>query len=68
MQDFLVDGIFVVFEEKVFMLIVGVPMGTNCGHVLAVDIFRYSYDAEFIQSLFSASTKQYASQFNFTYR
>ena len=42
-------------------------MVTNCAHLLA-DIFLYSYEAEFIQSLLSAGKKRLASQFNFTYR
>ena len=42
-------------------------MGTNCVPLLA-DIFVYSYEAEFIQSLLSAGKKWLASQFNFTYR
>ena len=42
-------------------------MGTNCAPLLA-DIFLYSYEAEFIQSLLSAGRKRLASQFNFTYR
>ena len=44
-----------------------IPMGTNCAPLLA-DIFLYSYEAEFIQSLLSAGKKRLASQFNFTYR
>ena len=43
------------------------PMGTNCAPLLA-DIFLYSYEAEFIQSLLSTGRKQLASRFNFTYR
>ena len=42
-------------------------MGTNCAPLLA-DIFLYSYEAEFIQSLLSTGKKNLASQFNFTYR
>ena len=42
-------------------------MGTNCVPLLA-DIFLYSYESEFIQSLISAGRKRLASQFNFTYR
>ena len=42
-------------------------MGTNCAPLLA-DIFLYSYEAEFIQSLLSVGKKRLASQFNFTYR
>ena len=67
MLEFLVDNIFVVFAGKVFQQIVGIPMGTNCAPLLA-DIFLYSYEAEFIQSLLSDGKKRLASQFNFTYR
>ena len=49
MFEFLVDNIFVVFAGKVFQQIIGIPMGTNCAPLL-VDIFLYSYEAEFIQS------------------
>ena len=42
-------------------------MSTNCVPFL-VDIFLYSYEAEFIQSLLSTGRKRLASQFNFTYR
>ena len=67
MLEFLVDNIFVVFAGKVFQQIIGIPMGTNCAPLLA-DIFLYSYEVEFIQSLLSAGKKRLASQFNFTYR
>ena len=67
MLEFLVDNIFVVFGGKVFQQIVGIPMGTNCAPLLA-DIFLYSYEVEFIQSLLSTGKKKIASQFNFTYR
>ncbi|KAK3085993.1 hypothetical protein FSP39_011818 [Pinctada imbricata] len=42
-------------------------MGTNCAPLLA-DIFLYSYEAEFIQSLVSDGKRYLASNFNFTYR
>ena len=42
-------------------------MVTNCAPLLA-DIFLYSYEAEFIQSLLSTGRKRLASQFNFTYK
>ena len=66
MLEFLVDKIFVVFAGKVFQQIIGIPMGTNCASLIA-DIFLYSYEAEFVQSLLSAGRKRLASQFNFTY-
>ena len=56
MLEFLVDNIFVVFGGKVFQQIVGIPMGTNCAPLQA-DIFLYSYEAEFIQSLLSTGKK-----------
>ena len=55
------------FGGNVFQQIVGIPMSTNCAPLLA-DIFLYSYEAEFIQSLISCGKKKIASQFNFTYR
>ncbi|KAK3100741.1 hypothetical protein FSP39_024528 [Pinctada imbricata] len=67
MLNFLIDNIFVVFGGKVFQQIVGIPMGTNCAPLLA-DIFLYSYEAEFIQSLVSEGKRYLASDFNFTYR
>ena len=63
MLEFLVDNIFVVFAGKVFQQIVSIPMGTNCAPLLA-DIFLYSYEAEFRQSLLSTGRKQLASRFN----
>ena len=66
MLEFLVDNIFVVFGGKVYQQIVGIPMGTNCAPLLA-DIFLYSYEAEFIQSLLSTGKKKLPSQFNFRY-
>ena len=67
MLEFLDDNIFVVFAGKFFQQIIGIPKSTNCAPLLA-DIFLYSYEAEFIQSLLSAGKKRLASQFNFTYR
>ena len=67
MLEFLVDNIFVVFAGKVFQQAVGIPMGTNCAPLLA-DIFLYSYEADFIQSLLSAGKKHLASRFNLHYR
>ena len=67
MLEFLVDNIFVIFGGKVFQQIVDIPMGTNCAPLLA-DIFLYSYEAVFTQSLLSTGKKKLASQFNFIYR
>ena len=42
-------------------------MDTHCAPLVA-EIFIYSYEAEFIQSLLSIRRTQLASQCNFTYR
>ena len=57
MLEFLVDNIFVIFAGKVFQQMSGIPKGTNYAPLLT-DIFLYSYEAEFIQSLFSAGKKR----------
>ena len=67
MLEFLVDNIFVVFVGKVFQQTVSIRLGTNCAPLL-VDIFLYSYKADFIQSLLSTGKKQLASRFNLTHR
>jgi hypothetical protein len=50
MLGFLVDNVCVVFGDQVFQQSVGIPMGTNCAPLL-VDLFLYSYEAEFVQKL-----------------
>ena len=67
MLEFLVENIVFVFAGKVFRQTVGIAMGTNCDPLFA-DIFLYSYDADFIQSLLSTGRKQLASRFNHTFR
>ena len=66
MLEFLVDNNFVVIAGKVFKQTVGIPIGTNCVPLLA-DIFLYSNEAEFIQSLLLMGKKQLASRFNHTH-
>ena len=58
---------FVEFGGRIFQQTIGIPMGTNCAPLLA-DLFLYSYEAEFVQSLLQAGKKHLAQQFNFTYR
>ena len=67
MLEFLVDNFFVVFAGKVFQQTFGIPIGTNSAPLLA-DIFLYSYEADFIQSVRSTGKKHLASRFNLTYR
>ena len=67
MLEYLIDNIFVEFGGRIFQQTIGIPMGTNCAPLLA-DLFLYSYEAEFVQSLLQAGKKHLAQQFNFTYR
>jgi hypothetical protein len=67
MLEFLIDNIFVMFGGRVLQQTVGIPMSTNCAHLLA-DLFLYSYEAEFIQGLLKKSKKKLARSFNFTFR
>ena len=67
MLEYLIDNIFVEFGGRIFQQTIGIPMGTNCAPLLA-DLFLYSYEAEFVQSLPQAGKKHLAQQFNFTYR
>ena len=64
MLEFLVDNIFVVFAGEVFRRTVGIPVGASCAPLLA-DIFLYSYEADFMQSLLSTGGggKHLASRF-----
>ena len=67
MLHFLIDNIFIKFAGMVFRQTVGIPMGTNCAPLLA-DLFLYSYEAEFIQSLNKSGRKKIAKRFNHTHR
>ena len=66
MINFLIDNIFVECGGEIFQQVIGIPMGTNCAPLLA-DIFLYSYEAEFIQTLIEWETPL-AKSLNFTYR
>ena len=67
MLEYLIDNIFVEFVGRIFQQTIDIPMDTNCAPLLA-DLFLYSYETEFVQSLLKAGKKHLAQQFNFTYR
>ena len=50
-----------------FLQTVGIRMGTNCA-LLLVDLFLYSYEADFIQSLVQRNEKKLVQSFVFTFR
>jgi hypothetical protein len=45
MVGFLVENIYVVFEDQVLQQSAGIVMGTNCTHLLA-DVSLYSYEVK----------------------
>ena len=65
--DFLIDNIFVECGGVIFQQVIGIPMGTNCAPLLA-DLFLYSYEAEFIQTLIKSGKRHLAKSFCFTFR
>ena len=67
MLGFLIDNIYVVFGDQIFQESVGIPMGINFP-ILLVDLFLYSYEAEFVQKLLRDKNKKLAVSFNLTYR
>jgi hypothetical protein len=64
--EFLIDNIFAMFGGRVFKQTVGILMGTNFAPLL-VDLFLYSYEADFIQGLLKKNKKKLARSFNFTF-
>ena len=68
MLEYLIDNIFVELGGRIFPQTIGILMAdTNCAPLLG-DLFLYSYEAEFVQSLLQAGKKHLAHQFNFSYR
>ena len=51
----------------IFQQVIGIPVGTNCAPLLA-DLFLYSHEAEFIQTLIKSGKQHLAKSFHFTYR
>ena len=47
---FLLDNIFIRFGTKLYIQVVGIPMGTNCAHLVA-DLFLFCYERTFMMSL-----------------
>ena len=67
MLEYLIDNIFVEFGGRIFQQTIGILMGTKCAPSLA-DLFLYSYEVEFVQSLLQVGKKHLAQLLNFTYR
>ena len=62
-----IDNIYVEFGGHVYQQTVGIPVCTNCTP-LVVDLFLYSYEADFVQHLQKIKFKKSKASFNLTYR
>ena len=62
MLDLLIDNIFVECGGVIFQQVIGIPMGTNCASLLA-DLFLYSCEAGFIQTLIESGKRNLAKSF-----
>ena len=67
MAEFLIDNIFVKFGGRLFRHVIGIPMGTNCGPLLA-DLFLYSYESDFLDKMIRSCHRKLARSFNLCYR
>ena len=62
MTDFLEGNTFVKFGGgggDLLSQVIGIPMGTNCAPLLA-DLFLYSYESEFLDSLVKSGRRRLA--------
>ena len=67
MADFLVDNIFVKFGGYIFHQVIGIPIGTSCAPFF-VDLFLYSHESEFSDSLVRNDHRKFDRSFNLCYR
>ena len=63
---FLIDNIFVPFVGHLFRQVVGIPVGTNCVPLLA-DLFLYSYENEFLDSVIRSGHRRPSRSLNLYY-
>ena len=63
----LLDNIYIRFGSKLYRLIVGIPMGTNCAPLVA-DIFLFCYERDFMLSLSEDIQTDVIEAFNSTSR
>ena len=65
--EFLVNNIYVKFGSTLFQQHIGIPMGTNCAPLLA-DLYLFTYEYDYMQSLIKSKRLQKAISFNFCFR
>ena len=64
---FLLDNIFIRFGTKLYIQVVGIPMGTNCAPLVA-DLFLFCYKRGFMMCLFYDKQVDVIDTFNTTSR
>ena len=64
---FLLDNIYIRFGSKLYRQIVGIPMGPNCGPLVA-DLFLFCYKRDFLLSLSDDNQSEVIEAFNSTSR
>ena len=69
MVYFLADNTFVKFSFRgcIFHQVIGIPIGANCAPFL-VDLFLYSYESEFLDSLVISGRRKLDRSFNLCHR
>ena len=67
MADFLADNIFVQFGRCIFHQVIEIPIGTSCAPFLA-DLFLYSHESEFLDSLVRSDHRKFDRSFNLCYK
>ena len=65
--SFLLDNIYIRFCTKLYIQIVGNPMGTNCAPLVA-DLFLFCYERDFMKHLSSDNQTDVIKAFNLTSR
>ena len=63
----MLDNIFIRFGTKLYRLVVGFPLGTNCAPRVA-DLFLFCYERDFMMSLSDDKQAEVIGAFNTTSR
>ena len=63
---YILDNIYIRFDTKLYIQIVGIPMGTNCALVAA--LFLFCYERDFMMSLSDVKQAEIIRAFNATSR
>ena len=61
------ENIYIRFGTKLYIHIVGIPMGTNCSPLVA-DLFLFCYERDFMKDLSSDNQADVSKAFNSTSR